>query len=349
MRAHPKLGLLVAAAMVAPFIGAAPSIAELPVTIPAPTTAPGEAALTDVTVSNVGSADEVVFTFAGGLPSVDAVATEPPFHDTAGNLVTVPGTSWVNVRMMGARGASLGENCRSELPAPPTPGPGETAANVYFSCLDGLNGPAPVVASGRAVASGSASEVLASTFDQLLAGPNAADAAAGLTSWFSSATASMLLSASIAPDGTATIDFDPALATTIPNASSSAGSDELMRELDATVFQFSGVTSAIYELGGSCNDFSAWLQMAGCTPRTPRDGSEAQIAVTYFGPDVVTGPSVNVTEAARLEDFENQLTWIVGLRSDADVTVTTATAPFRVIVTVPHVTVAVPAQPNFTG
>jgi len=349
MRTHPKLVLLVAAAVVAPFIGVAPSIAELPVTIPPPAAAVGEAALTDVTVSNLGSSDQVVFTFAGGLPAVDASSTEPPFHDTAGDLVTVPGTAWVNVRMMGARGASLGENCQSALPTAPTPGPGETAANVYFSCFDGLNGPAPVVPSGRVVSTGTPSQVLASTFDQLLAGPASADTAAGLTSWFSSATASMLLSATIAPDGSATIDFAPALATTIPNASTSAGSDELVRQLDATVFQTSGVTSATYELGGSCAAFSAWLQQAGCTPRTPLDGSQAQIAQTYFGPHVVTGPTANVTEAAQLEDFENQLTWIIGLHAQADVTVTTATDPFRVIVTVPHVVVAVPAQPAFTG
>jgi hypothetical protein len=349
MRMHPKLALLVAAAVLSPLIGVTPSIAELPVTIPSSPTDPGEAALTDVTVSNVGSADEVVFTFAGGLPEVDAALIEPPFHDTAGNLITVPGTSWVNVRMMGARGVSFGENCLAALPTPPTPGPGETAVNVYYSCFDGLNGPAPVVPSGRVVPSGTSSEVLASTFEQLLAGPGAADVAAGLTSWFSSATADKLISASIAPDGTATVDFDPTLATTIPNASTSAGSDQLVRELDATVFQFPGVTSAIYELGGSCDDFSAWMQQSGCTPRTPVDGSDAQIAVTYFGPDVVTGPSANVTQAASIEDFENQITWIIGLRAETDVTVTTATDPFRVIVSVPHAVAAVPAQPSFTG
>ncbi|MGZ4683589.1 MAG: GerMN domain-containing protein [Acidimicrobiales bacterium] len=348
MRALPKLALLVAAAVFAPLVGVTPSVAELPVTIT--TTSPGEAALTDVTVSNVGSADRVVFTFAGGLPTVDAASIQPPFHDTAGNLVTVPGTSWVNLRLMGARGVSLGENCQSALPPPPDPGPGETAASVYFSCFDGLNGPAPAVPSGRVVPSGTPSEVLASTFGELLAGPSTSDATAGLTSWFSSATSTLLLSASIAPDGTATIDFDPALATTIPNASTSAGSDELVRQLDATVFQFTGVTSAVYELGGSCQAFSTWLQQSGCTPRTPLEGSQAQIATTYFGSRVVTGPSANVTEAAELEDFENQITWIIGLNAAADVTVTTATAPFRVIVTVPHVAaVPVPAQPSFTG
>ena len=111
---------------------------------------------------------------------------------------------------------------------------------MFFSCFDGLNGPAPAVRSGRAVPTGSADAVLASTFDQLLAGPTSADTAAGLSSLFSSATNGLLLSASIAADGTATIDFDQSLATTVPNASSSAGSDELLRQLDATVFQFPG-------------------------------------------------------------------------------------------------------------
>ncbi len=349
MRTPPKFALMFAAAMFIPLIGVTPSVAELPVTIPAPTTSTNLPVLTDVAVTNVGSADEVVFTFAGGLPGVDAAAAQPPFFNTAGDVVTVPGTAFVRVRLIGTSGSSVGDSCASALPAPPTPGPGETAVQVYFSCFDGLNGPAPAVGSTRVVPTGTPSEVLTSTFDQLLAGPDAADATAGLTSWFSSATAGKLLSATIAPDGTATIDFDPTLATTIPNASTSAGSDQLVRELDATVFQFTGVTSAVYELGGSCDAFSAWQQQVGCTPRTPLDGANAKVATTYFGPDVVTGPSANVTEAAQLEDFEAQVTWIVGLRVDTDVTVTTATSPFRVIVSVPHAAAAVPTQPSFTG
>jgi hypothetical protein len=328
-----KISVVMVAAMVAPFIGLASAPAQGPTPL-----------LTNVSISNTGDFDEVVFTFAGtALPTVDGTVKDPPFYNTAGDVVTVPGSSFFNVRMFPASGVDFGLGCST---TDPTPGVGETLVGVYFSCVDGLNGPAPAVRTGRAVPSGTPDAVLASTFDQLLAGPSPADATAGLTSLFSSATTGLLLSASIAPDGTATIDFDPTLATTIPNASSSAGSDELLRELDATVFQFSGITAATYTLGGSCTAFFNWLQRA-CAPRVPDDGAAAQYAVTYNGPTTVTGPSSNVTQAVQLEDFEAQLTWVIGLRTQTDVTVTTATSPARVIVRVAHAVVT--AQPRFTG
>ena len=322
-----KLSVLVTAMIIAPFVGLASSPAELPVTVPGQTSAEGGSpSLTNVTVSNAGDFDEVVFTFAGkALPTVDATAKSPPFYNTAGDVVTVPGSSFVNVRMFPASGVDFGLGCAT---TDPTPGAGETLVGVFFSCFDGLNGPAPAVRSGRAVPTGSADAVLASAFDQLLAGPTSANTAAGLSSLFSSATNGLLLSASIAADGTATIDFDQSLATTVPNASSSAGSDELLRQLDATVFQFPGVTAANYTLGGSCTAFFTWLQMP-CAPRVPGDGAAAQYAVTYNGPTTVTGPSANVTQAVQLEDFEAQLTWVIGLRTQTDVTVTTASSPTR--------------------
>jgi hypothetical protein len=348
MRVRPKLALVITAVITAPFVGVISAPAELPVTIPTDATAEsGAPALLDVAITNTGSADEVTFTYAGeSLPGVDATAKSPPFYNTAGDTLTVPGTSFVNVRMFPARGASFGESCSNAIGAPPTPGPGETAVDVFFSCVDGLNGPAPVVPSGRAVPSGSPDAVLAATFDALLAGPTASDTTAGLSSPFSAATAGLFLSAAIAPDGIATIDFDASLATTIPNASSSAGSDQLLRQLDATVFQFPGITAATYTLGGSCDDFFAWLQMS-CSPRVPNDGAAAQFAITYTGPDIVTGPSENVTQAVLIEDFEAQVTWVIGLRDQTDVTVTTASNPARVVVRVPHFTPT--AQPRFTG
>lgn len=353
MRTHRRTALLVAAAILAPVLGMPHSAAELPVTIPSALSgADSVPALTDVTVSNTGASDEVVFTFAGDIPpGVEATVANPPFRDTAGNVVTPAGAAFVNLRLAPARTVSLGESCEQAVDAPPSPGPGETGTTVFFSCFDGLNGPAPVVPSGRAVTAGSASQLLTATLEQLLAGPSAGDRAAGLTSLFSGATTGELASATVAADGTATVDFDPSLATTIPNASSSAGSDELVRELDATVFQFPGVTSATYELGGSCDDFYAWLQ-SDCTTRTRDDAEAARVATTYFGPDSVTGPSENVTEVVLIEDFEAQLTWVIGQDVAADVTVTTATDPARVIVDVPHAAPTpqpIPVQPSFTG
>ncbi len=286
----------------------------------------------------------MVFTFAGtALPTVDATVKDPPFYNTAGDVITVPGSSFLNVRMFPASGVDFGLGCST---TDPTPGVGETLVGVYFSCFDGLNGPAPAVRTGRAVPSGYRRRGPRLDVRSTAGRADSGRHGCGTDSLFSSATSGLLLSASIAPDGTATIDFDPALATTIPNASSSAGSDQLLRELDATVFQFPGVTSANYTLGGSCTAFFNWLQMA-CAPRVPSDGAAAQYAVTYNGPDIVTGPSENVTQAVQLEDFEAQLTWVIGMRTQTEVTVTTATSPARVIVRVAHAVVT--AQPRFTG
>jgi hypothetical protein len=53
----------------------------------------------------------------------------------------------------------------------------------------------------------------------------------------------------------------------IPNASTSAGSQILLRELDATVFQFPSVRSVEYRINGSCAAFFEWLQLA-CAVRS---------------------------------------------------------------------------------
>ena len=342
--------LLAVVALVAPLLCVSTATAELPATVPGNAIEAGAASLLDVTVSDVGGADEVVFTFAGDVvPTVEAVVGEPPFYDIPGEMVEVPGTSFVQLRMFPARGVSFGDACSLALGEPQVPGPGETEVGVSFSCVDGLNGAAPVVPSSRLVPSGSPDEVLTATLELLLAGPTPADEAAGLSSWFWSATSGLLNSVTVTPEGVATIDFDPALATTIPNASSSAGSDQLLRELDATVLNGTGITSATYTLGGSCGEFFGWLQR-DCTSRTPDDGSAALYAQTYLGPEIVTGSTDNVTAAVQLEDFEAQLTWVVGLRVDAEVSVTTASSPARVVVRVAHVEPSrVVSQPRFTG
>jgi hypothetical protein len=53
----------------------------------------------------------------------------------------------------------------------------------------------------------------------------------------------------------------------IPNASTSAGSQLLLAQLDATVFQFSTVRSVEYRIDGSCARFFEWLQLA-CAVRS---------------------------------------------------------------------------------
>lgn len=103
--------------------------------------------------------------------------------------------------------------------------------------------------------------VLRAAIESLQAGPTAGEQAAGYTSWFSSETASLPVGVTIS-SGTAVVDFDPSLPTIIPNASTSAGSTQLLAQLDATVFQFPTVTAVEYRLGGRCDAFFQWLQMS---------------------------------------------------------------------------------------
>jgi hypothetical protein len=53
----------------------------------------------------------------------------------------------------------------------------------------------------------------------------------------------MLRSVTMDDDHHAVVDFDARLPDVIPNASSSAGSTQLLSQLDATVFQFRSVES----------------------------------------------------------------------------------------------------------
>ena len=146
------------------------------------------------------------------------------------------------------------ERCR---PAPPpATEAGQTRVTVHFPC--GPDG--RLVAVDRVVPA--TRSVLRATVEQQLVGPTPAERAAGLSSWFSPETAGMLRSVDLDPDGSAVVDFDPALMATIPNASTSAGSALLLAQLDATVLGVDGVERVEYRAGGSCSAFYEWLQMA---------------------------------------------------------------------------------------
>ncbi|MDP1806912.1 MAG: GerMN domain-containing protein, partial [Acidimicrobiales bacterium] len=151
-------------------------------------------------------------------------------------------------------------------PGVAAPGPGQMAVLVFFTCArDGDE--SPPVALSRAVPQSPA--VLRTALDQLLAGPDQAERAAGFSSWFSDATAGMVNSVALEPSGRAIVDLGD-LRPIIPGASSSAGSRLLLSQLDATVFQFPSVRSVRYQLNGSCDAFFEWLQ-AQCHDR-PRSG-----------------------------------------------------------------------------
>jgi hypothetical protein len=168
--------------------------------------------------------------------------------------------SVVRVRLAPARSLVPASACPQYSMARPEPAAGQMVVTVFFTC--GLD--APPVASHRLAPA--TTGVLRVALEQLLAGPTAAEASAGLESWFSPATAGMLDNVMI-DAGHATVDFHD-LRQVIPNASSSAGSALLMTQLDATVFQFPTVTSVIYRIEGDCEAFNEWLQFGGCEPRT---------------------------------------------------------------------------------
>jgi hypothetical protein len=146
-------------------------------------------------------------------------------------------------------------------PSRPTAGAGQMVVTVYFSCGDS----AGTVAAYRVVPQSAG--VLRASLEQLLAGPTATERAAGLSSFFSSATAGMVTGVNVRPDGSAVVDFAD-LRPVIPNASTSAGSRVLLEQLDATVFQFASVRNVTYRIAGNCQAFTEWLQFGGCDPRT---------------------------------------------------------------------------------
>ena len=112
-----KLSVLVTALIIAPLIGLASSRPSSRSPSGQTSAEGGPPSLTNVNVSNAGDFDEVVFTFAGkALPTVDATAKSPPFYNTAGDVVTVPGSSFVNVRMSPASGVDFGLGCATTVP-----------------------------------------------------------------------------------------------------------------------------------------------------------------------------------------------------------------------------------------
>lgn len=137
-----------------------------------------------------------------------------------------------------------------------------TTVDVYLQAADIGTDCDRVVAVPR---SASGADAPTDTMTQLVAGPTEAEDAQGLHSWFSAGTAGMLRSVSV-EGGVARVDFDPALPSAIPNASTSCGSTLLLAQLDATIGQFDGVDRAVYSLGGDVDAFYAWLQMVSPAP-----------------------------------------------------------------------------------
>jgi hypothetical protein len=93
---------------------------------------------------------------------------------------------------------------------------------------------------------------------QLVRGPTDEEQRSGYTSFFSPETADIVRDLRF--DGRrVAIDFHD-FRHLIPNASTSAGSEAFLRELNATVFQFPEIRDAEYLIDGSCEAFWNFLQ-----------------------------------------------------------------------------------------
>jgi hypothetical protein len=144
-------------------------------------------------------------------------------------------------------------DCRTNAPT----GAAQQRLRVFFTCGERERPVERGVPPTRAV--------LRAALEQLLRGPTPEERAAGFTSFFAAATAGALNSV-VVVDGIARIDFDD-FSGAIPNASSSAGSAQLLAQLRATIFQYASIRAAEITFEGSCDRFWNWLQM-GCTPLT---------------------------------------------------------------------------------
>ncbi|HSJ24453.1 MAG TPA: GerMN domain-containing protein, partial [Longimicrobiales bacterium] len=112
-------------------------------------------------------------------------------------------------------------------------------------------------------------DTLRFALEALLEGPISAEQAVGLHSFFSAETGGMLNDVSVR-DGVAYIDFQD-FSGIIPNASTSAGSRQLLDQIAGTVFQFDAIAEAELSFDRSCDAFWNWLQR-GCE-RLTRSGS----------------------------------------------------------------------------
>lgn len=92
----------------------------------------------------------------------------------------------------------------------------------------------------------------------LLGGPNTDESAAGAGSLFSAETADISLRTQLA-GGVLTVDFT-GLTGSVPNASTSCGTEALLAQLNATVLQFPDIDRVRYQSDGSCEALMNWLQ-----------------------------------------------------------------------------------------
>lgn len=151
--------------------------------------------------------------------------------------------------------AGCGDAPPDDRAAPDSPGPPPDSLTLPADSSPAPSG--PTTPSTQAQSPGVDS--LRAALEKLVAGAPGGERTGGTHSWFSEETRDVLRGVELEA-GRAVVDFDPGLPGMIPGANSSAGSDMLLSALDSTVFQFPGVDSVEYRLGGSCPAFWEWLQ-----------------------------------------------------------------------------------------
>jgi len=106
---------------------------------------------------------------------------------------------------------------------------------------------------------------------------------------------------------------------------------------DRVVFEFREQTPGYriaYATGPVHNTAGQEVTVAGGTKLVVHL-EQATGADSYTGPARVTAPGTSqVLELARIEDFEAVLSWVVGVRTEAPIRVTTLTSPPRVVIDV---------------
>jgi spore germination protein GerM len=174
---------------------------------------------------------------------------------TAGSITVVDGTPAPTLMTPSPTAEIIDTTAVVETPA-------EGMVNVWvFFTMAADENMTPVPAARSVPQTDNEAVLVRTTLKELLKGPTDAEKAAGLISWFSPATADAIAGVA-GVGGEYTVDFT-GLNTLIPNASTSAGSQMLMSQLNSTVFQFDFVQSVGYTLDGDCAAFWEWLQM-GC-------------------------------------------------------------------------------------
>ena len=151
---------------------------------------------------------------------------------------------------------------------PPTTAPATATVEVAVLCrgID-VDAPRDRICASRRPAPGSVG-VLANALGQLFAGPTKSETSGGLRSYFTPDTAELLRSVDL-DGGTATVDLDGEVLTSINGVGTTNGSGEFLAQLLGTVFQFPTIDEVVFLVDGDATKFCRALEASeDCNPWT---------------------------------------------------------------------------------